>query len=58
MSWEPPTIGDTVTAEATVVEARADMPITRLRCVALRSDGREVLRAECLVSTMLPDAGG
>jgi acyl dehydratase len=48
-------IGDTVTAEAEVVEARADKPITRLRCVARRSDGTEVLRGECLVYTMQPD---
>lgn len=56
--WDYPApmyIGDTVTAEATVIEARADKPITRLRCVARRSDGTEVLRGECLVYTMLPD---
>jgi acyl dehydratase len=59
--WDYPApvyVGDTVTAEATVIEARADKPITRLRCVARRSDGTEVLRGECLVYTMLPDAGG
>lgn len=59
--WDYPApvfIGDTVTAEATVIEARADKPITRLRCVARRSDGTEVLRGECLVYTMLPDHGG
>jgi acyl dehydratase len=53
--WDYPAavpIGDTVTAEAEVVEARADKPITRLRCVARRSDGTEVLRGECLVYTM------
>ena len=50
-------IGDTVTAEATVIEARADKPITRLRCVARRDDGTEVLRGECLVYTMLPGGG-
>ncbi len=57
--WDYPApvfIGDTVTAEAEVVEARADKPITRLRCVARRSDGTEVLRGTCLVYTMLPDA--
>jgi acyl dehydratase len=48
-------IGDTVTAEAEVIEARADKPITRLRCVARRSDGTEVLRGECLVYTMRPE---
>ena len=56
--WDYPApvyIGDTVTAEAEVVEARADKPITRLRCVARRDDGTEVLRGECLVYTMLPD---
>jgi acyl dehydratase len=56
-SWEYPApvyIGDTVTAEAEVVEARADKPITRLRCVARRDDGTEVLRGECVVYTMRP----
>ena len=55
--WDYPApvyIGDTVTAEAEVIEARADKPITRLRCVARRSDGTEVLRGECLVFTVLP----
>ena len=57
--WDYPApvfIGDTVTAEAEVTEARADKPITRLRCVARREDGTEVLRGTCLVYTMLPDA--
>lgn len=57
--WDYPApvfIGDTVTAHAEVIEARADKPITRLRCVARRDDGTEVLRGECLVYTMLPDA--
>jgi acyl dehydratase len=56
--WDYPTpvyIGDTVTAEAEVVEAREDKPITRLRCVARNQDGVEVLRGECLVYTMRPD---
>jgi acyl dehydratase len=50
----PVYVGDTVTAEAEVLEARTDKPITRLRCVARRDDGTEVLRGECLVFTMLP----
>jgi acyl dehydratase len=57
--WDYPApvyIGDTVTAEAEVLESRADKPITRLRCVARRADGTEVLRGECLVYTMAPDA--
>ena len=56
--WDYPApvfVGDTVTAEAEVVEARADKPITRLRCVARRDDGTEVLRGECLVYTILPE---
>jgi acyl dehydratase len=56
--WDYPApvfIGDTVTAEAEVIEARADKPITRLRCVARRDDGTEVLRGECVVFTMLPE---
>jgi acyl dehydratase len=55
--WDYPApayVGDTVTAEAEVIEARADKPITRLRCVARREDGTEVLRGECVVYTMLP----
>jgi acyl dehydratase len=58
--WDYPApvfVGDTVTAEATVIEARSDKPITRLRCVARRDDGTEVLRGECLVYTMLPADG-
>jgi acyl dehydratase len=56
--WDYPApafVGDTVTAEAEVVEVRADKPITRLRCVARRDDGTEVLRGECVVYTMLPE---
>jgi acyl dehydratase len=55
--WDYPApayIGDTITAEAEVIEARADKPITRLRCVARRQDGTEVLRGECVVYTMIP----
>jgi acyl dehydratase len=55
--WDYPApvyVGDTVTAEAEVVEAREDKPITRLRCVARRQDGTEVLRGECLVYTLGP----
>jgi len=48
--------GDAITGEVTVTKVRADKPITRLRCVARRADGTEVLRGECLVYTMLPDA--
>lgn len=57
--WDYPApvfLGDTVTAEVEVVETRADKPITRLRCVARRDDGVEVLQGECLVYTMRPDA--
>lgn len=53
--WDYPApvyIGDTVTAEAEVIEARDDKPITRLRCVARRQDGTEVLRGICVVYTM------
>src|SRR5918999_1033761 len=55
--WDYPApvyVGDTVTAEAEVIEARSDKPITRLRCLARREDGTEVLRGECIVYTMLP----
>ena len=56
--WDYPApahIGDTVTAEAEVIESRTDEPITRLRCVARLEDGTEVLRGECLVYTMRPE---
>lgn len=56
--WDYPApafVGDTLTAEAEVIDSRADKPITRLRCVARRSDGTEVLRGECLVYTMRPE---
>jgi acyl dehydratase len=55
--WDYPApayIGDTVTAEAEVVEARADKPITTLRCIARRDDGTEVLTRTCIVYTMIP----
>lgn len=55
--WEYPApvyIGDTVTAEAEVVEARPDKPITTMRCIARRGDGTEVLTGMCVVYTMLP----
>ena len=60
--WDYPApvyIGDTVTAEAEVVEARADKPITRLRCVARREDGTEVLRgtASCTRCSPTPPTG-
>jgi acyl dehydratase len=54
--WDYPApvfVGDTVTAEAEVIEARTDKPLTRLRCVARRGDGVEVLTGECLVYTMV-----
>ncbi len=55
--WDYPApvfIGDTVTAEAEVIAARADKPITTLRCVARRADGIEVLTGTCVVYTMIP----
>jgi acyl dehydratase len=55
--WDYPApvfLDDTVTAEAEVIEARKDKPITRLRCVARNQDGVEVLTGECLVYTMQP----
>ena len=55
--WDYPApvyIGDTVTAEAEVIAARADKPITTLRCVARRADGTEVLTGTCVVYTHRP----
>lgn len=57
--WDYPAavgIGEQVTAEVEVIEARADKPITRLRCRARLVDGTEVLTGESLVYTVLPDA--
>jgi acyl dehydratase len=56
--WDYPApvfLGDSVTAEAEVLGAWRDKPITRLRCVARRQDGTEVLRGECLVYTLRAD---
>lgn len=56
--WDYPApvyIGDTVTAEVEVTDARADKPITRLSCVARRADGTEVLRGTCVVYTMVAE---
>ena len=58
--WDYPApvyVGDTVTAEIEVIDARADKPVTQLRCVARRQDGTEVLRGTCVVYTMLPAIG-
>jgi acyl dehydratase len=55
--WDYPApvfVGDTVTAEAEVIDARRDKPLTTLRCVARNQDGVVVLTGECLVYTMLP----
>jgi 3-hydroxybutyryl-CoA dehydratase len=55
--WDYPApvfIGDTVTASVEVLEARADKPITRLRCVARRGDGTVVLEGESVVYTAVP----
>ena len=55
--WDYPApvyIGDTVTAEAEVIAARPDKPITTLRCVARRADGTEVLTGTCVVYTHRP----
>jgi len=55
--WDYPApvfVGDTVSTEVEVLEARADKPITHLRCVARRTDGTEVLRGESVVYTARP----
>src|SRR3954463_13459562 len=52
--WDYPApvyVGDTVTAEAVVLEARAKKPITTLACTARSDDGTEVLRGTCVVYT-------
>jgi len=56
--WDYPApvfVGDTITAEAEVIEARSDKPLTKLRCVARNQEGVEVLTGECLVYRMLPE---
>ena len=55
--WDYPAavgIGEEVTAEVEVIEARADKPVTRLRCTARLADGTEVLRGESVVYTLQP----
>jgi acyl dehydratase len=55
--WDYPAalgIGEEVTAEIEVIEARTDKPITRLRCRAWLADGTEVLKGESLVYTIHP----
>ena len=55
--WDYPAavgIGEQVTAEVEVIEARVDKPVTRLRCRAWLADGTEVLRGESVVYTLLP----
>jgi acyl dehydratase len=55
--WDYPApvfVGDTVTAEVEVIDARPDKPITTLRCVARRQDGTEVLRGNSVVYTARP----
>ena len=56
--WDYPApvyIGDTVIAQIEVLEARADKPITRLRCTARRADGTIVLQGESVVYTVRPE---
>jgi acyl dehydratase len=53
--WDYPApvyIGDTVTAEAEVVEARADKPITTLATTVTRGDGTVVLDGTAVCWTM------
>jgi acyl dehydratase len=55
--WDYPAavpIGEEVIAEVEVIEARADKPITKLRCTARLADGSEVLRGESVVYTVQP----
>jgi len=57
--WDYPAavpIGTEVFAEAEVIAAREDKPVTTLRCVARLADGTEVLRGQSVVYTVLaPD---
>ena len=55
--WDYPAavpIGEEVIAEVEVVKARADKPITTLRCTARLADGTEVLTGESVVYTVQP----
>ena len=55
--WDFPAavpIGEPVTAVIEVIKARADKPITTLKCRAVLGDGTEVLRGESVVYTVLP----
>ena len=53
--WDYPAavgMSEEIIAEVEVMEARADKPITRLRCRAHLADGTEVLRGESVVYTV------
>ena len=64
--WDYPApvyVGDTVTAEAEVIESRADKPITRLRTTVTNQDAVVVVEGTALVWTeplpgRAPAAGG
>jgi acyl dehydratase len=61
VSWDfkaPVRPGDTITAEAEVLEAREDKPLTRLRTTITNQDGTVVLDGTALVWTEPLDGGG
>lgn len=59
-SWQftaPVYIGDTITAEAEVLEVHESKPVTQLKIAITRQDGEVVLEGEAWCYTMIPAEG-
>lgn len=59
-SWQftnPVFIGDTITAEAEVLEVHESKPVTQLKITITRQDGEVVLEGEAWCYTMIPAEG-
>ncbi len=52
----PVYIGDTITAEAEVLERHASKPVTKLGITITRQDGEKVLEGEAWCYTFTPQA--
>ncbi len=51
----PVFIGDTITAEAEIVEVHATKPVTRMKVTITRQDGEVVLEGEAWCYTFRPE---
>ena len=59
-NWQftaPVYIGDTITAEAEVIEVHATKPVTTLRITVTRQTGEKVLDGEAVCYTLTPEDG-